>query len=45
MKVDFNEKKCHYKEVKIGIATSSMSWKVKVSDEKNLNLEGTVLPF
>ena len=31
MKIDLNEKKCHYKEVKIAIATSMLE-KVKVSD-------------
>ena len=45
MKVDFNEKKCHYKEVKIDVATSFMSSKVKVSDGKILNLKVTVFPF
>ena len=34
MKIDLKEKKYHYKEVKIGIATSSMLKKVKVSDGK-----------
>ena len=30
MKIDLNEKKCPYKEVKTGIATSAMLEKVKV---------------
>ena len=44
MKIDLNEK-CHYKEVKIGIATSSMLEKVKVSDGKKIEFRKDCISY
>ena len=45
MKIDLNRKKCHYKEVKIGIATSSMLEKVKVSDGKKIEFRKDCISY
>ena len=45
MKIDLNEKKCHYKEVKIGIATSSMLEKVRVSDGKKIEFRKDCISY
>ena len=45
MKIDLNEKKCHYKEVKIGIAASSMLEKVKVSDGKKIEFRKDCISY
>ena len=45
MKIDLNRKKCHYKEVKIGIATSSMLEKVKVSDGKKIEFRKDFISY
>ena len=44
MKIDLNEK-CLYKEVKIGIATSSMLEKVKVSDGKKIEFRKDCISY
>ena len=45
MKTDLNEKKCHYKEIRIGTATSSMLEKVKVSDGKKIEFRKDCISY